>query len=237
MKSDFAAGACIICGFTLYHPLLLPLESRVGVYSDARFPGRLLVALPYHRDHLYEVEADDLSTFMGEVQLLSRSLMKLTGVERVNLAILGNTESHVHAHLIPRYATDPNPLKSPWDDPRERLPLEKTSLDEMKENITDLVHHTLQEESVTSGGLVEVGLTFTEESGVEALAKELSGLEFYPVDDFLLEGSDAKGQTFQVQYPWHTPRNFSQFKELLEKMELTFPVKVTSLRGTGVVGP
>lgn len=37
------------------------------------------------------------------------------GAKRMNYAILGNAVPHVHAHVIPRFETDPNPNQSPWN--------------------------------------------------------------------------------------------------------------------------
>lgn len=100
--------------------------SDIGLYSDARFPGRSIVSLRDHYDRLEDVPELTAQAFMKDIQKSSRLLREITGAERVNMAILGNSEAHVHAHLIPRWpARELKPGSSPWDDPRPRETLEK----------------------------------------------------------------------------------------------------------------
>jgi diadenosine tetraphosphate (Ap4A) HIT family hydrolase len=95
--------------------------TSVGLYDDGRFPGRLLVSLNPHYEHLEEVPEHLAHSFTSDIQFASRMLRKVTGAERVNVAILGNQEPHVHAHLIPRLPLhEPIPHRSPWEDPRPR---------------------------------------------------------------------------------------------------------------------
>lgn len=116
---------CSQCDFSLWLPIETLSISSWGLYNDARFPGRGILSLSEHFEHLHEVPSEILNAFMGDVQTASRSMMKLPLVTRVNVAILGNTVAHVHAHLIPRYPGEASPGKSPWDDPRPKgeLPL------------------------------------------------------------------------------------------------------------------
>ncbi|MEV5000374.1 HIT family protein [Nocardioides sp. LML1-1-1.1] len=94
--------------------------SSAGLYDDARFAGRLIVSLGQHFDHLDDVPEDLLARFMSDVSRASRTLRLVLSVDRVNVAVLGNQESHVHAHLIPRRRTDADPTTAPWQDPRPR---------------------------------------------------------------------------------------------------------------------
>lgn len=116
---------CHECGFELYHPLPTKLTvSHAGIYSDARFPGRTILVLDEHHEHLDEVPAKILAEFVNDIATFSSWLRTMPGVERINVSILGNAEPHVHAHLIPRRpSTEPEPKRSPWDDPRPRQPL------------------------------------------------------------------------------------------------------------------
>lgn len=118
--------ACPTCNFSLWLPISPLTVSSWGLYNDDRFPGRSIVSLTSHYEHLHEVPGKLLTSFMEDVQQASRSIMELPLVKRVNVAVLGNTVSHVHAHLIPRYPGEAFPGKSPWDDPRPKgeLPLE-----------------------------------------------------------------------------------------------------------------
>ncbi len=114
---------CGKCGFTLHNPVAILSVSNVGMYDDARYPGRLIVTLRRHYEHLDELRAETTNMFMADVQKCSRILRKLEGVTRVNVAILGNRESHVHAHVIPRYAGEVNSDRAPWDGAPAHEPL------------------------------------------------------------------------------------------------------------------
>jgi diadenosine tetraphosphate (Ap4A) HIT family hydrolase len=49
------------------------------------------------------------------------ALMEVTGAYRINYAIAGNTDPYLHAHIIPRYLTEPEDLRKglPWSHPKE----------------------------------------------------------------------------------------------------------------------
>jgi len=116
---------CSSCGFALWNPYGALSVSTLGLYSDSRFPGRTILRLDQHFDQLDEIPVELSSLFMDDIQQTVWRLKEYTGAPRVNVAILGNTESHVHAHLIPRKPqNEPLPTKSPWDDPRPRTALE-----------------------------------------------------------------------------------------------------------------
>jgi diadenosine tetraphosphate (Ap4A) HIT family hydrolase len=111
--------ACSDCGFELWLPLAALSVCDVGMYDDARFPGRMIVSLREHVEHLDEVRPDLLSCLMQDVTAASTVLRKALGADRVNVAFLGNQVPHLHAHLIPRYgASEPMPTKAPWSDSR-----------------------------------------------------------------------------------------------------------------------
>lgn len=87
----------------------------------------MLVSLRPHFE-AFELLSDELTTlFISEVQKVAATARKVLGADRINVAILGNQEPHVHAHIVPRYgAVEPVPHKSPWDDPRQRVRLQSS---------------------------------------------------------------------------------------------------------------
>jgi diadenosine tetraphosphate (Ap4A) HIT family hydrolase len=132
---------CFTCAFSLWKSYASFPISTLGLYSDARFPGRSILKLTPHYEHLHQVPHEVLSTFMAELQTATRLLKEITAADRINVAILGNTVAHLHAHLIPRYgASEPLPEKSPWDDPRPRSPLseedERRLLEKLRQGFT-----------------------------------------------------------------------------------------------------
>lgn len=115
---------CSECGFDLWLPIAELSVSDLSLYSDGRFPGRSIVKLRDHWESIEDVPEDTLELFLRDIRSAMAAIRETTGSERVNLAILGNTVSHVHAHLIPRFPQDEEfPGSSPWDDPREKFQL------------------------------------------------------------------------------------------------------------------
>ena len=120
-------SCCTVCGFELWAPLAQLTTSTVGLYDDARYPGRLLVSVHNHYDYLDQLPPAELHAFMNDVRSASRVLRGWDDVDRVNVAVLGNNDPHVHAHVVPRRRTDPNRGYAPWDrDDRRPIPLEPT---------------------------------------------------------------------------------------------------------------
>lgn len=46
-------------------------------------------------------------TFLQDMTVLGDALLEVTGAVRINYEILGNSEAALHAHVFPRYATEP----------------------------------------------------------------------------------------------------------------------------------
>lgn len=122
-----ATDPCATCGFELWNPITPTPRlavSDLALYDDSRFPGRCILRLGEHSESLTDLAAKEASAFMLDVREAMQAIQLVTGAERVNVAVLGNTVSHVHAHLIPRFpANEEKPEKSPWDDPRPKTAL------------------------------------------------------------------------------------------------------------------
>lgn len=138
-------AACPDCGFDLWLPIVSLSHSSVGLYSDVRFPGRSIVSLAQHYDHLDEVPPDTLLGFMADVKNCITAIKVVTGAGRVNMAILGNEVGHVHAHLIPRFwGNEPLPNKAPWEDTRVKGTLDATTEADLREGIRSALNDLLK---------------------------------------------------------------------------------------------
>ncbi|MUL66995.1 hypothetical protein BOO86_21145 [Mycobacterium sp. CBMA 234] len=74
------------------------------------------MSLNDHVEHYDQTDPELLLSFMSDLQDASLVLRKMADVERVNIAMLGNKEPHLHAHVIPRRIADGNHGVSPWED-------------------------------------------------------------------------------------------------------------------------
>lgn len=123
---------CAECGFELWVPIGMLNVTASGLYDDDRFPGRCLVALTTHVEHLDELDDDQLASFMSDVREVGRAVREVTGASRMNYAVLGNVYPHLHAHVIPRGGSgDAKPDRSPWQHPEPANSLGPQQLEEV----------------------------------------------------------------------------------------------------------
>lgn len=123
--------SCAECGFKLWLPVARLEVSALGLYDDARFPGRCLLVYEGHQEHFDDLSAADAGAFLEDARRAARVIRFLPQVERVNYAVLGNTEPHLHMHLIPRRDDDPNPRRTPWEHPEGRRHLDGERVGEL----------------------------------------------------------------------------------------------------------
>ena len=61
---------------------------------------------------LNALRADARSLFLLDMARLGDALLKVTRASRINYEILGNSEPALHAHLFPRYDSEPDEFRS-----------------------------------------------------------------------------------------------------------------------------
>ena len=66
--------------------------------------------------HLNAMPAGAQAAFLADLARLGQAVLEETGALRINYAMFGNLEPALHAHVHPRYANEPEPLRSahPW---------------------------------------------------------------------------------------------------------------------------
>lgn len=134
---------CVSCGFELWEPIAKSLTSKLGLYNDDRFPGRCILELSEHRTSLEDVSMDSILGFMRDIQIAMEAIRLAVNADRVNVAILGNRDAHVHAHLIPRFPKlEEFPDCSPWNDRREKGVLGANDVNELKQRIARQLQRT-----------------------------------------------------------------------------------------------
>lgn len=118
-------NTCRECRFVVSNPVGRLTVSRVGLFSDARFPGRSILSLRDHYDDIADAPTEIAELFLVDIQFASRVIRRATGADRVDVVLSGAAAPHVHAHLVPRRRDrDPRPDHGPDEDPRARRPLE-----------------------------------------------------------------------------------------------------------------
>jgi diadenosine tetraphosphate (Ap4A) HIT family hydrolase len=62
--------------------------------------------------HLNDLDGRKREQFLHDMAVLGDAVIKATGCVRVNYAIFGNLEPALHAHVIPRYETEPEEFRT-----------------------------------------------------------------------------------------------------------------------------
>lgn len=134
------AYQCSVCGFSVWRPIVAFDSSTLGLYDDHRFPGRCLLVLRRHVEQLETLDGPALTTFMQEATRSGEAIKGATGAERMNYAVLGNAEPHLHVHIVPRmHHGDPIPGRSPWQHPEERGPLRAGNAETISQRIRSIL--------------------------------------------------------------------------------------------------
>ena len=94
-------------------------ESYVVFADHQRYEGYCILLLKSHVAHLGELARQTQLDLFGDVADIAAAITDAFDPVRLNYARLGNELGHVHWHVIPRYAWDPQPHAPIWVRPKE----------------------------------------------------------------------------------------------------------------------
>jgi diadenosine tetraphosphate (Ap4A) HIT family hydrolase len=84
------------------------LPSGWAVLGDVQvLPGWCILLADPVAASLNDLDDARRAEFLRDMTRLGDALLHVTSAERINYEILGNSEPELHAHVIPRYATEP----------------------------------------------------------------------------------------------------------------------------------
>jgi diadenosine tetraphosphate (Ap4A) HIT family hydrolase len=85
------------------------MPSGWAVLGDPQIlPGYCLLYPDPVVPHLNGLDGDARQRFLADMARLGDAVLQVTGAMRINYEILGNAEPALHAHVIPRYADEPD---------------------------------------------------------------------------------------------------------------------------------
>jgi diadenosine tetraphosphate (Ap4A) HIT family hydrolase len=115
------------------------LFSGWAVFGEQQFVRGYTLLLPDPVvPNLNALGARERIAFLSDMSRLGDALLKVTGAARINYAIFGNQEPALHAHVIPRYADEPDTLRTaqPWAYDWSAAPLfERSAFRELASNL------------------------------------------------------------------------------------------------------
>jgi diadenosine tetraphosphate (Ap4A) HIT family hydrolase len=93
---------------------LLPTAVAV-LGNDQFYPGYALVIARRHATELYDLSDSESAAYFQDMLRVARAIDRAFSPRKMNYELLGNTVAHLHWHLFPRYADDPNPTRPTWE--------------------------------------------------------------------------------------------------------------------------
>ncbi len=104
------------------------------------YPGYTLFLSKQHAAELHELESPQRTTFLTEMSVVAEAVFRAFSPRKLNYEMLGNSVAHLHWHLFPRYADDPNPQWPVWSNQAyieapKRTPIEPERLAGMRDRL------------------------------------------------------------------------------------------------------
>lgn len=116
MKND-----CFVCGRIKLikenkNPYFVKeMETGYVIIEDYQFyKGYIIFSCKEHKKELHELNPNFRKNFLEEMSEVAEAVYKTFKPEKLNYELLGNTVSHMHWHLIPRYKDDLVPGRPIW---------------------------------------------------------------------------------------------------------------------------
>lgn len=78
------------------------------------FYGYTIFISKTHTNELHKLEKPNKELFLKEMALVAEAVIKAFKPKKLNYELLGNSDPHLHWHLIPRYQNDPYPKTAIW---------------------------------------------------------------------------------------------------------------------------
>ena len=91
------------------------LKTGYVVLGDFQFyHGYTLFLSKIHTDELHKLGEPQRTEFLKDMAVVAEAVYKSFSPKKLNYELLGNTDAHLHWHLLPRYNNDPKPETSTW---------------------------------------------------------------------------------------------------------------------------
>lgn len=90
------------------------LNTGYVVLGDYQFyKGYTLFLSKTHVDELHKLKQERFE-YLKEMSLVAEAVYNVFQPQKLNYELLGNTDKHLHWHIIPRYQNDPKPSSPIW---------------------------------------------------------------------------------------------------------------------------
>ena len=73
------------------------------LFKDQAHKGRCVLALNTHHKELFELDDAERDQYMADVAAAAQAIKKLWGCTKINLGSFGDSNPHLHFHIVPKY--------------------------------------------------------------------------------------------------------------------------------------
>ena len=88
------------------------MKSGFAVLGDNQFlRGYSLLLARDHVRELHELRGPARDAFLRDMVVLGEAVSRVTNAVKINYAMLGNTDPHLHCHVHARYGDEPEPYR------------------------------------------------------------------------------------------------------------------------------
>lgn len=108
--------------------------STLFLFRDQRFRGYSILSFdPFDATSLESLSDDQYTQFMNDLRTVSKAIRTALQPDHMNYELLGNTNPHLHWHIVPRYKSDPRWGQPIWEGyPRNEFKINRVSLSDVE---------------------------------------------------------------------------------------------------------
>lgn len=77
--------------------------STVFLHNEQEYPGRCIVVLNDHKTELFQLSPAQRASYMDSVAAVAQAVDRLFNPVKINYAVYGDIDSHIHFHVVPKH--------------------------------------------------------------------------------------------------------------------------------------
>lgn len=77
--------------------------STVFLHNEQEYPGRCIVVLNDHKTELFQLSPTQRANYMDNVAAVAHAVHRLFTPVKINYAVYGDIDSHIHFHVVPKH--------------------------------------------------------------------------------------------------------------------------------------
>ncbi len=112
--------------------LICKMPSGWAVLCDMQYlPGYCILLPDPVAPSLNDLDRLHRAEYLCDMALIGDALLEVTAAYRINYAVMGNSDPALHAHIVPRYLSEPEEVRRglPWSYPQNIMDIRLFDLD------------------------------------------------------------------------------------------------------------